>query len=64
MANADWALPKTVRMGLTSMMDSTENNNNMPTASTADFLIVSIIPYTGKSTMMLASWIIRRGLCS
>ena len=49
MANADWALPQTVRMGLTSMMGSIENN--MPTPSTADFIIVSVIPYTGKSTM-------------
>ena len=47
MANADWALPQTVRMGLTSMMGSNENNN-MPTPSTADFIIVSVIPYTGK----------------
>jgi hypothetical protein len=47
MANADWVLPQTVRMGLTSMMGSTENN--MPTVpSTADFIIVSVIPYTGK----------------
>jgi hypothetical protein len=47
-ANADWKLPQIVRMGLTSMMGST--NNNAPTASTADFIIVSVIPYTGKST--------------
>jgi hypothetical protein len=49
MANADWASPQTVRMGLTSMMGSTENN--MSTPSTADFIIVSVIPYTGKSSM-------------
>ena len=49
MANANWALPQTVRMGLTGMMGSTENN--MRTPSTADFIIVSVIPYTGKSTM-------------
>ena len=46
MANADWALPQTVRMGLTGMMGN--NENNMPTTSTADFIIVSVIPYTGK----------------
>ena len=46
MANADWALPQTVRMGLTCMMGN--NENNMPTTSTADFIIVSVIPYTGK----------------
>jgi hypothetical protein len=46
MANADWKLPQTVRMGLTGMMGN--NENNMPTPSTADFIIVSVIPYTGK----------------
>jgi hypothetical protein len=52
-ANADWRLPQIVRMGLTGMMGSTNNNNNnnkMSTASTADFIIISVIPYTGKST--------------
>jgi len=49
MANADWALPQTVRMELTGMTGSIENN--MPTPSTADFIIVSVIPYTGKSNM-------------
>jgi hypothetical protein len=47
-ANADWKLPQIVRMGLTGMMGN--NNNNKPTASTADFIIVTVIPYTGKST--------------
>ncbi|MFL6399412.1 MAG: hypothetical protein ACJ72J_07505, partial [Nitrososphaeraceae archaeon] len=47
-ANADWSSPQIVRMGLTGMMDGT--NNNTSTASTADFIIVSVIPYTGKST--------------
>jgi hypothetical protein len=46
-ANTDWKLPQIVRMGLTGMMG---NNNNKPTASTADFIIVTVIPYTGKST--------------
>ena len=54
-ANADWKLPQIVRMGLTDMMgrtssSSNNNNNNTSTASTADFIIVSVIPYTGKST--------------
>ena len=49
MDNANWALPQTVRMGLTSMMGSTENNISTP--STADFIIISVIPYTGKSSM-------------
>ena len=47
-ANADWTSPQIVRMGLTGMMGST--NNNTSASSTADFVIVSIIPYTGKST--------------
>ncbi len=47
-ANADWSLPQIVRMGLTGMMGST--NTNSSTASTADFIIVTVIPYTGKST--------------
>ena len=41
--------PQTVRMGFTSMMGSTENN--MSTSSTADLIIVSVIPYTGKSSI-------------
>jgi hypothetical protein len=47
-ANADWSSPQIVRMGLTGMMGST--NNNTSATSTADFIIVSVIPYTGKST--------------
>ena len=45
-ANADWKIPQTVRMGLTGMMG---NTNKTSTASTADFIIISVIPYTGKS---------------
>ena len=48
-ANADWSSPQIVRMGLTGMMGRT-NNNNSSAASTADFIIVSVIPYTGRST--------------
>jgi hypothetical protein len=47
-ANADWKLLQIVRMELTGMMG---NNNNKPTASTADFITVTVIPYTGKSTI-------------
>ncbi|HJT46975.1 MAG TPA: hypothetical protein VJ729_02245 [Nitrososphaeraceae archaeon] len=47
-ANADWKLPQTVRMGLTNMLGN--NSNNSTAASTADFIIVSVIPYTGTST--------------
>ena len=48
LATADWSSPQIVRMGLTDMMGGT--NNNTSTASTADFIIVSVIPYTDKST--------------
>ena len=51
-ANADWKLPQIVRMGLTGMMGNTNNNNRTSTASTADFIIISVIPYTGKSTSL------------
>ncbi|HYZ50108.1 MAG TPA: hypothetical protein VE593_04415 [Nitrososphaeraceae archaeon] len=47
-ANADWSSPQIVRMGLTGMMGRT--NNNSSAASTADFIIVSVIPYTGRPT--------------
>jgi hypothetical protein len=46
-ADANWNLPQIVRMGLTAMMGTANNNNNTPTDSTADFIIVSVIPYTG-----------------
>jgi hypothetical protein len=45
-ANADWNLPQTVRMGLTGMLGNTNTNDS--TASTADFIIITVIPYTGK----------------
>jgi hypothetical protein len=47
-ANADWKLPQIVRMKLTGMMSGI--NGNTPTTSTADFIIVSVNPYTGNST--------------
>ena len=47
-ANAGWSSPQIVRMGLTAMMGGTSNTTS--TASSADFIIVSVIPYTGKST--------------
>jgi hypothetical protein len=52
-ANADWKVPQIVRMGLTGMMGGT--NNNRSTASTADFIIVTVIPYTGKTTTASAA---------
>ena len=47
LANTDWSSPQIVRMGLTGMMG---NNNNKPTASTADFIIITVVPYTGISS--------------
>ena len=49
-ANADWSLPQVVRMGLTGMLGSSTNNTNNSAASTADFIIVTVIPYTGNSS--------------
>ena len=46
-ANADWNLPQIVRMGLTGMLGTTNTEDS--TASTADFVIVTVIPYTGKA---------------
>jgi hypothetical protein len=45
-ANANWNLPQVVRMGLTGMLGTTNTNDS--TAATADFVIVTVIPYTGK----------------
>ena len=41
--NADWRLPQTTTMGLIG-------GNGTSTTSSADFVIVTVIPYTGKST--------------
>lgn len=46
-ANADWNLPQVVRMGLTGMLGTTNTKDS--TSSTADFVIVAVIPYTGKA---------------
>jgi hypothetical protein len=47
--NADWKIPQIVRMGLTGRM-AAGTNNHTSTAWSADFIIVTVIPYTGKST--------------
>jgi hypothetical protein len=47
--NADWKIPQIVRMGLTGRM-AAGTNNHTSTAWNADFIIVTVIPYTGKST--------------
>jgi hypothetical protein len=46
--NADWSLPQSVTMGLVGMFSS---NNKLSSSSpqTADFIIVSVVPFTGKS---------------
>lgn len=49
--NADWRLPQSVTMGLVGMLST----NNKPASSTinspqtADFMIISVVPYTGKT---------------
>ena len=49
--NANWRLPQSVTMGLVGMFST----NNIPASSlitspqTADFMIISVVPYTGKS---------------
>jgi len=44
-ATADWKLLQIVRMGLTGMLGGTSNGS---IASTTDFIVVTIIPYTDK----------------
>jgi hypothetical protein len=41
--NTNWKLAQTVRMGLSGII-----NSNKSTASTADFTIVTVIPFTGR----------------
>ena len=43
-ANPNWKLPQSVTMGLVGMIGSSNS------LQTADFIIVSVIPFTGKST--------------
>jgi hypothetical protein len=48
--NANWRLPQSVTMGLVGLFGSSNKLTSSPTSpQTADFIIVSVIPYTGKS---------------
>jgi hypothetical protein len=43
--NANWRIPQSVAMGLVG-----SGSNNKPSPETADFIIVTVIPFTGKSS--------------
>jgi hypothetical protein len=47
--NANWMLPQTVTMGLVRMGSSGNRLSSPLSPQTADFIIVSVIPFTGKS---------------
>ena len=50
--NANWNLPQSVTMGLVGMVSTNNSNNKLSSSSppqTADFIVVSVIPFTGKS---------------
>jgi hypothetical protein len=47
--NANWMLPQTVTMGLVGMSSSSNKLSSPLSPQTADFIIVSVIPFTGKS---------------
>jgi len=47
LVNADWRLSQTVTMGLTGA----NNNSNSSHLETADFIIVTVIPYTGLTNL-------------
>lgn len=53
--NADWSQPQSVTMGLVGMGSSSSISSNKssssPSPETADFVMVIVIPYTGKSSM-------------
>ena len=49
-ANPDWRLPQSVTMTLVGMIGSSNRLSHSTPPQTADFIIVSVIPYTGKST--------------
>jgi hypothetical protein len=43
-AKPNWRLPQSVTMGLVGMIGSSNS------LQTADFIVVSVVPFTGKST--------------
>jgi len=48
--NANWLLPQSVRMGLVGMGSSSNKLSSSLSPQTADFIIVSVIPFTAKSS--------------
>lgn len=49
--NANWRLPQSVTMGLIGMGGGSNSNKPFPSAETADFIMVIVIPFTGKSNL-------------
>jgi hypothetical protein len=50
--NANWGLPQSVTMGLVGIGGSSNKSSfSSPTAETADFIMVIVIPFTGKSNL-------------
>lgn len=47
--NPDWSLPQSVTMSLVGMFSSNNKLSSSSSPQTADFIIVSVIPFTGKS---------------
>ena len=51
--NANWNLPQSVTMGLFGMVSHSNSNKKLSSSpansQTADFIVVSVIPFTGKS---------------
>lgn len=48
--NANWLLPQSVTMGLVGMGSSSNKISSSLSPQTADFIIVSVIPFTAKSS--------------
>jgi hypothetical protein len=52
--NADWRLPQSVTLGLVGLGGGSSSSNkstSSPSAETADFIMVIVIPFTGKSNL-------------
>ena len=51
--NANWNLPQSLTMGLVGMVSHSNSNKKLSSSpansQTADFIVVSVIPFTGKS---------------
>jgi hypothetical protein len=52
--NADWRFPQSVTLGLVGLGGGSSSSNkstSSPSAETADFIMVIVIPFTGKSNL-------------